>query len=53
MLTFLCEMGLAYTYALRCPLVAWDCAVRALITAVRMNRPDLAYRANTLLVALR
>ncbi len=52
MLTFLCEMDLALTYSLRRPHLAWDCAVRALLTAIRMNRPDLVWRANSLLGAL-
>ncbi len=52
MLTFLCEMDLAYTYSLSRPDLAWDCAIRALFAALHMGRPDLAYRANTLLGAM-
>ncbi len=53
MLTFLCEMDIALTYALRRPHLAWDAAIRAHFQALRMHRPDLADRANTLLGALR
>lgn len=50
--SFLCEMDLACTYALRRPDVAADCARNARFAAVCAGRPDLAYRANDLLAAL-
>lgn len=53
MLTFLCEMDLACTYAMRRPRLAAQCAARALLESLRMRRPDLTYKANALLGALR
>ncbi len=52
MLIYHCEMDLACTYALRRPVLARDCAVRAFYAALKMQRPDLAHRANELMGAL-
>ncbi len=51
-LSFEAELSLACTYAYRRPRLAAECALSALVAAVRMGRPDLAYRANALLSAL-
>lgn len=52
MLTYLCEIDLALTYALRKPRLAAECAHKALRAAVEMRNPAMAYRANELLSAL-
>ncbi len=52
MLAYLCEIDFACIYAIRSPTLARQCASKALVEAIRMRRPDLAYRANTLLGAL-
>jgi hypothetical protein len=49
---FNCEMDLALTYSMRKPEIARNCAVRAFFAALAMERPDLAYRANSLLAAI-
>lgn len=49
---FACELDLALTYALRRPAIARSCAVRAFFAAQAMGRPDLAYRAHELIVAI-
>lgn len=49
---FNCELSLALTYSLRRPALARECCVRAFIEAIRMGRPDLIYRANSLLSVL-
>ncbi len=46
------ELDLACTYALRRPDLARACALYALTAAIDAGRPDLAYRANSLLGAL-
>ena len=52
MLAYQCEIDLAFTYALRRPRLAIECAWRALKAAVQIKRPDLAYRANELISAM-
>lgn len=51
--TYECEMSLACTYALSQPDLARDCACFAHDAALEARRPDLAYNANELIVALR
>jgi hypothetical protein len=51
-LVYYSEMSLAATYAMRRPLLARVAARLALISAIRMRRPDLAYRANAMLGAI-
>ncbi len=51
-LVFHCELSLACTYSLRRPDLARACAAKALFVALQMNRPDLAYQANSLLSAI-
>ncbi len=50
--TFNCSMDLACTYAIRNPALARSLARDALMAAVAIGRPDLAYRANAFLGAL-
>ena len=49
---FICNLDLALTYASRRRKLARRCALDALNAAISMGRPDLAYRANTLLGVL-
>lgn len=49
MFVFRCEMDLALTYAMRRPALARECAVTAMVQAIRMGRPDLTAEANELL----
>ena len=51
-LTFHCEIDLALTYALRRPKLALECAYRALMAAIEIRNPALAYRANEVIGAL-
>ena len=51
-LTYLCEIDLALTYALRRPKLALECAYRALQAAIECRDPRLAYRANELIGVL-
>lgn len=49
---FVCNLDLAFTYALRRPRLALALAREALTAAIEMRRPDLAYRANGLMAAI-
>ena len=49
LLAYYCELDLALTYALRRPALARACLRTAHRVAVRLNRPDLAYHAATLM----
>lgn len=50
--SFICLMDLALTYASRKPRLARSLAADALVVSLMMGRPDLTYRANTLLGVL-
>lgn len=50
--SFLCELDLACTYALRRPKLARMCARAALTAAISLRRPDLAWQANAMLGVL-
>lgn len=52
MLAYLAEMSLAATYSLHRPKLARKCAAAAHAEALRLRRPDLAYKANDLMAAL-
>lgn len=51
-LEFVCNVDLALTYSLCRPRLAIECAQRALVAAVDLRRPDLAWQANSLLAAI-
>ncbi len=46
------EMSFACTYAMRRPALARVSARLALMAAIKLGRPDLAYHANAMLGAL-
>ena len=48
MLIFLAEMEFACLYSMRRPKLARQCALAAYDAAVKLGRPDLAYKASVL-----
>lgn len=47
-----CEIDLAYTYFLRNPKLAKECALAGLGAAIKAHQPALAYEANELIICL-